>query len=193
MGFVGEGWLRPVPLGTRIDLCLPHSPPAALRGPACRSNRLVLLNRMRFRRSCVRQQVPSGIATDFCLKDSVSPETVSPQVPRAHRQRVCSTNMRRPGAVPFAGCGYCRVLQLICTYLTLRRQRGICFVFSVAACEVQGTFCSVRVPLGRRADLYLSTKCDFVRSRAGRSRPMRRPALRRASSADFDLWYCHDG
>ena len=61
MGFVGEGWLRPVPLGTRIDLCLPHSPPAALRGPVRRSNRLVLLNRMRFRRSCVSQQ-PAGEA-----------------------------------------------------------------------------------------------------------------------------------
>ena len=97
-------------------------------------------------------------------------------------------------SLPFAGCGYCRVLQLICTYLTLRRQRGICFVFSAAACEVQGTFCSVRVPLGRRADLYLSTKCDFVRSRAGRSRPMRRPALWRACPAGFDLlWYRHDG
>ena len=57
-------------------------------GAARRSNRLVLLNQMRFRRNCVRQQGPSGIVTDSCLKDSVSLETVSPQPPRRRAERV---------------------------------------------------------------------------------------------------------
>ena len=41
-------------------------------------------------------------------------------------------------SLPFAGCGYCRVLLLICVYLTLCRQRGIRFAFSDRPCEVRG-------------------------------------------------------
>ena len=115
----------------------------------------------------------------ICWDVSVSSETVSPQVPRAHRQRVCSTNMRRPGAVPFAGCG-CRAAN----ELTCICQQNATSSEVVQAEGATGTpteslldeyaeaWCRplrwLRVPSGKRADLYLSTKCDFVRSRAGR-------------------------